>query len=217
VGGITSPDTSEASVLDAVPGENSAEGDRMDVGIQVVALVTSPGHSYWFHSKDPADGVGPYPTLTHDAVELVAGQGIVGDRFYGKVSKLRSAVSFVAAEAVEAVAAELGLEPDALDPVLMRRNIVTRGADLNALRRERFTVRQGDDVLTFEAGGETSPCAWMDWALAPGARDLLRGRGGLRATPVTSGTLRVGPAVLETTAGMAAERAGERVRRGRLP
>ena len=186
------------------------------IDIQLVALTTSPGHSYWFHSKDPAAGVGPYPTLTHDAVELVAGQGIVGDRFFGKVSKLNSAVSFVAAEAVEEVAAELGLARDALDPVLMRRNIVTRGVDLNALRRERFTIRQGD-VLEFEAGGETSPCAWMDWALAPGARDLLRGRGGLRATPLTSGTLRVGPAVLETTVPMSAERAGQRVRRGRLP
>jgi MOSC domain-containing protein YiiM len=186
------------------------------IDIEITALVTSPGHSYWFHSKDPADGVGPHPTLTHDAVELVAGKGIVGDRFYGKVSALNSAVSFVAAEAVEEVAAELGLARDALDPVLMRRNIVTRGVDLNALRRERFTIRQGD-VLEFEAGGETSPCAWMDWALAPGARDLLRGRGGLRATPVTSGTLRVGPAVLETTVPMAAERAGQRVRRGRLP
>ena len=183
----------------------------------VTALVTSPGHSYWFHAKDPAAGVGPHPTLTHDAVTVVAGQGIEGDRFFGKVSKLTSAVSFVAAEAVEEVAAELGRPPDALDPVLMRRNVVVRGIDLNALRRQRFSLRQGDVVLRFEAAGETSPCAWMDWALAPGARDLLRGRGGLRASPLTSGVLRVGPAVLEATAEMAAERAGSRVRRGRLP
>ena len=181
------------------------------------ALVTSPGHSYWFHAKDPAVGVGPHPTLTHDEVDVVAGRGIVGDRFFGKVSKLNSAVSFVAAEAVAAVAAELGLAPDALDPALMRRNVVTRGVDLNALRRQRFALRQGDVRLEFEAAGETSPCAWMDWALAPGARDLLRGRGGLRASPLTSGPLRVGPVVLETTVEMSAERAGERVRRGRLP
>ena len=184
---------------------------------EIVDLVTSPGHSYWFHSKDPASGVGPHPTLTHDEVDIVAGRGIVGDRFFGRTSRLSSAVSFVAAEAVEEVACELGLPADALDPVLMRRNVVTRGIDLNALRRQRFAVRQGDVVLEFEAGGETAPCAWMDWALAPGARDLLRGRGGLRAAPLTSGLLRVGPAVLETTAPTAAERAGQRVRRGRLP
>ena len=184
---------------------------------EIVDLVTSPGHSYWFHSKDPAAGVGPHPTLTHDEVEVVAGRGIVGDRFFGRVSKLSAAVSFVAAEAVDEVARELGLSPGALDPVLMRRNVVTRGIDLNALRRERFALRQGDAVLEFGAAGETSPCAWMDRALAPGARDLLRGRGGLRASPLTSGVLRVGPAVLETTAPTAAERAGQRVRPRRRP
>jgi MOSC domain-containing protein YiiM len=181
---------------------------------EIVDLVTSPGHSYWFHARDPAAGVGPHPTRTHEAVEVEARRGIVGDRFHRKVSKLSSAVSFVAAEAVEAVARELGLAPDALDPVVMRRNVVTRGIDLNALRRRRFTLRQGDVVLEFEAAGETSPCAWMDWALAPGARDLLRGRGGLRAAPLSSGVLRVGPAVLGTTVPTAPERAGERVRRG---
>lgn len=185
--------------------------------VQIVDLVTSPGHSYWFHARDPSVGVGPHPTITHAAVEVVAGRGIVGDRFHGMTSKLSSAVSFVAAEAVEEVARELGLAPGALDPVRMRRNVVTRGIDLNALRRRRFALRQGDVVLGFEAAGETSPCAWMDWALAPGARDLLRGRGGLRAAPLTSGVLRVGPAVLETTVPAAPERAGERVRRGRLP
>jgi hypothetical protein len=206
--------------MSALPG-----GHEYDAA--VVALVTSPGHSYWHHSKDPADGVGPHATLTHDAVEIVAGQGIAGDRFFGETSlpasppptptALSSAVSFVAAEAVEEVARELGLAPDALDPRLMRRNVVTRGIDLNALRRHRFELRQGDVVLRFEAAGETSPCAWMDWALAPGARDLLRGRGGLRASPLTSGVLRVGPVVLAAPFGMDAGRAGQRVRRGRLP
>jgi len=183
---------------------------------EIVDLVTSPGHSYWFHSKDPADGVGPHPTLRHVEVEVVAGRGILGDRFFGRASRTRSAMSFVAVEALEEVARELGAA-GVLDPALMRRNVVTRGIDLNALRRQRFALRQGDAVLEFEAGGETSPCAWMDRALAPGACDLLRGRGGLRASPLTGGVLRVGHAVLETTVPTAAGRAGERVRRGRLP
>src|SRR4030095_15420253 len=100
------------------------------------------------------DGVGPHPTLTHAEVELVAGQGIVGDRFFGRVSRLRSATSFVAAEAVAEVGRELGL---ALDPVLMRRNIVTRGIDLNALRRRRFALRQGGGALELEDRGGDSP------------------------------------------------------------
>ena len=114
------------------PGEQKYESEA-----EIVDLVTSPGHSYWFHSTDPADGVGPHLTLTHAEVALVAGQGIVGDRFFGRVSRLRSATSFVAAEAVAEVGRELGL---ALDPVLMRRNIVTRGIALNGLVGRRFTV-----------------------------------------------------------------------------
>ena len=57
---------------------------------QIEALVVSPGHNYWFHSPDPSVGVGPHPTSYPDRVELVAEHGIVGDRFYGKASRLAS-------------------------------------------------------------------------------------------------------------------------------
>jgi MOSC domain-containing protein YiiM len=184
---------------------------------EVVALVVSPGHNYWFHDPDPSVGVGPYPTVYPASVEVVAGQGVVGDRFYGKVSRLASAISFIAAEAVDAVAVELGLAPGALDPRLTRRTVVTRGIDLNALRHGRFSLDTGDGPISFEAAGETSPCAWMDDRLAPGARDLLRGRGGLRANPVTSGVLRVGPATLITDRAQDPALAGARVQRRPLP
>jgi MOSC domain-containing protein YiiM len=181
--------------------------------VEVVALVTSPGHSYWFHSPDPAVGVGPHPTLSHPKVDVEAGLGIVGDRFHGRAGRLASAVSFVAAEAIEAVEDELGLTRGSLDPVLTRRNVVTRGVDLNALRNNRFSLDTGGGPITFEAAGETSPCAWMDDRLAAGARDLLRGRGGLRALPTSSGVLRVGPATLSTAAPNDPADAGARVRR----
>ena len=192
----------------------------MEHAVEIVAFVVSPGHNYWFHSRDPADGVGPHPTTYPDAVDLVAGKGIVGDRFFGRASRLASTVSFLAAESVDAVAAALGAGP--LDPRLLRRNVVVRGVDLNALRHGTFSLDGGDGPVGFETAGETSPCAWMDAVLAPGARDLLRGRGGLRASPTTSGRLRTGPAVLRadlapgTTFDPA--RAGDPVRRrSRLP
>ncbi|GAA4350677.1 MOSC domain-containing protein [Angustibacter luteus] len=191
-------------------------GHPLDARIE--ALVVSPGHNYWFHSRDPADGVGPHPTSYPDHVDVVAGQGIRGDRFYGKVSQLASAVSFFAAEALEAVEDELGLTAGSLDPRLARRNIVVRGIDLNALRHKTFSLDSGDGLVEFEASGETSPCAWMDDRLAPGARNALRGRGGLRANPTTSGTLRVGRVMLVTDALQDPALAGARVRRrSRLP
>lgn len=180
--------------------------------------MVSPGHNYWFHSPDPSVGVGPHPTVYPDHVDLVAGQGIRGDRFYGKVSRLASAVSFFAAEALEAVEDELGLASGSLDPRLTRRNVIVRGIDLNTLRHNTFSLDTGDGPVQFEAAGETSPCAWMDDQLAPGARDALRGRGGLRANPTTSGVLRVGPARLVTDVEQDPARAGDRVRRrSRLP
>jgi len=183
----------------------------------VVSLVVSPGHNYWFWSHDPADGVGPHPTSYPDSVELVAGQGIRGDRFFGRATRMASSVSFVAAETLEAVENDLGLAPGTLDPRQTRRNIVTRGLDLNALRHRSFGLDTGDGAVWFDAAGETSPCAWMDDRLAPGVRTALRGRGGLRANPTTSGVLRLGPARLGFAGEHDRRRAGERVRRGRLP
>jgi MOSC domain-containing protein YiiM len=71
----------------------------------------------------------------------------------------------------------------------VRRNVVTQGIDLNQLIGKRFSI-QG---VLFEGVCECKPCYWMDRAIAPGAEDLLRGRGGLRARILTSGTLRVTP------------------------
>ena len=150
-------------------------------------------------------------------MEVVAGRGIRGDRFFGRATRLASSVSFVAAEALEAVENDLGLAPGSLDPRLTRRNIVTWGVDLNALRHSPFGLDTGDGTVWFDAAGETSPCAWMDDRLAPGARDALRGRGGLRANPTTSGVLRLAPARMEFAGEHDPQRAGERVRRGRLP
>jgi MOSC domain-containing protein YiiM len=104
-------------------------------------------------------------------------------------------MSFIAVEDVEAVAQDLGV--GTLDPRLARRNVVLQGVDLALLRHARFRLTQGDDVLDLQGGRETAPCDWMDLVLAPGARDALRGRGGLRARPLTSATLRIGPAVLD--------------------
>jgi hypothetical protein len=183
-----------------------------------VALVVSPGHNYWFHSPDPSVGVGPHPTSYPDRVEVIAHHGIRGDRFFGKVSRLSSSVSLLAAEAVEAVEDELGLVRGSLDPRLARRNVVVRGIDLNGLRGRPFALDSGDGPVRFTAAGETSPCAWMDDQLAPGARDALRGRGGLRAEPTSSGMLRVGPVRLVADGALDPARAGLPVRRGhRLP
>ena len=70
-------------------------------------------------------------------------------------------------------------------PALARRNVITRGVDLNELIGQQFEV-QG---VRFYGTEESRPCDWMNRAIAPGAKEFLKGRGGLRARILTDGTL----------------------------
>ena len=150
-------------------------------------------------------------------MEVVAGQGIRGDRFFGRATRLASSVSFVAAEALEAVENDLGLAPGTLDPRQTRRNIVTRGVDLNALRHGSFGIDTGDGAVWFDAAGETSPCAWMDDRLAPGARSCAARSWRPARQPDHVRRPAAGPGAAGVRRGARPGRAGERVRRGAAP
>ncbi len=68
----------------------------------------------------------------------------------------------------------------------MRRNVITRDADLNELIGREFGVHG----VRFHGTGECRPCYWMDRAIAPGTEEFLKGRGGLRAKILADGELR---------------------------
>ena len=145
-------------------------------------LYVSPGHNYFGHHGQPA---GESPTLAVAEVECVAGQGLVGDRFFGFKDNYKGQITFLSAEVFADVCQTLGA--GAKSPGVMRRNVDTAGVDLNTLIGQKLTV-QGVD---FEGVAECSPCHWMDDAIAPGAEAALQGRGGLRARILTNGRLRV--------------------------
>lgn len=86
-------------------------------------------------------------------------------------------------------------------PEVFRRNVLTRGVDLNTLIGREFEI-QG---VRFEGAAECSPCFWMDRAFAPGAEEALEGRGGLRARIRTDGELTV-----NAGSGAGLESAGDR-------
>jgi len=86
-------------------------------------------------------------------------------------------------EVLEALRRELNL-PQA-QPEGTRRNVFVRGADLNALIGQEFTV-QG---VRFAGVEESKPCYWMNDALGPGAEEWLRGRAGLRCRILSDGVL----------------------------
>ncbi|MEE2570656.1 MOSC domain-containing protein [Pseudarthrobacter sp. J64] len=185
---------------------------RYDVGIE--HLLISPGHAYFGRARDGAADVA---TVDAETAQLVTGKGIVGDRFFGKAAHMDAAVTLIAVEALEAIAVELGVP--AFDPLLTRRNVVIRGAQLAPLLGQEFALETGSGSVVLRGGRPANPCAWMDRMLAPGAHAAMRGRGGIRCQVVSGGELMRGPAVLVSPVPLDAGRAGEAVmlRASRLP
>jgi MOSC domain-containing protein YiiM len=71
-------------------------------------------------------------------------------------------------------------------PAVARRNVITRGVDLNGLIGQEFKIQD----VRFHGIEECRPCYWMDRAIGPNAQEFLKGRGGLRAKILTDGKLR---------------------------
>jgi len=152
--------------------------------IRIRHLFISPGHNYRGHHGGPS---GTHPILAQDAIECVAGRGIRGDRYFDHKPDFKGQITFFAWEVLTALWETLGLPPEQRDPAAPRRNVLTVGADLNALIGVEFEI-QGVRFLGTE---ECRPCYWMNSAFRdPRAEDWLRGRGGLRAKILTDGWLR---------------------------
>lgn len=160
--------------------------------MEIVALLVSPTHAF---EGRPQDGPRPDPgPVARDHVEVRAGLGLVGDRYFNHRAHRNAAVTVFAAESLDA----LNLDPQP-DPHVVRRNIVLRGFPVDDLVKQVFSLDSGDGPVRFQAHRPANPCAWMDVVVAPGAFRGLRGHGGVRCVPLDDGVLRLGPAVLETS------------------
>jgi MOSC domain-containing protein YiiM len=163
--------------------------------VQIELLLASPHSRY---EGRPADG--PLPSSgceTPASIELREGLGVVGDRYFAKAAHARASVTVMAMESLESVSAALGVPP--FDPALTRRNIMLRGFDVDTLRGVDFSLDSGAGPVLFRANRPANPCAWMDVVLAPGAFRTMRGLGGIRCEPLSSGSLSLGAAVLTTS------------------
>lgn len=156
--------------------------------MRIERLVVASGHAF---EGRPSGGPAPVETRWPGSIELRAGHGVVGDRYAGRAAHRDAALTIVAAEALEAVAEELGVPP--FDPALARRTVVTRGLDVEALRGTDVLLDTGDGPVLLGGRRPAAPCDWMDVVLAPGAHAALRGRAGVRFAVLGSGTLRLGP------------------------
>jgi hypothetical protein len=158
--------------------------------VEICHLYISPGHNFFGHHGREPDA---YPVIEVSMIECVADHGIRGDRFFDYKKAYKGPITFFSSEVFDELRAAfeidnleiIGAREQGCSPALVRRNVITRGVDLNELIGGDFEV-QG---VSFHGTEECRPCYWMDRAIAPGAEKFLRGRGGLRARILTDGKL----------------------------
>jgi MOSC domain-containing protein YiiM len=125
------------------------------------------------------------------AATALEGCGLKGDRYCagtGHWSRFGRGceVTFVAAEDLDDIELETGL---GVKNGEHRRNVVTSGISLKAFRRgERFRVGE----VAFEYRGLRSVCRYIERLTEPGMTQALKGRGGICARVIETGTVRVG-------------------------
>ena len=159
--------------------------------LEILTLLVSPLHRY---GGRPSDGPEPFAGVELvDSVRVRAHKGLVGDRYFGTRFTYAS-VTLLAEESIRKLEGELGTGP--FDPSLARRNVVTRGLDVDALVRTTFILDAGHGPIPFRSITPANPCAWMNEVFAPGAHNALRGHAGIRCEPLVDGELAVGPATI---------------------
>ena len=126
-----------------------------------------------------------------EVATALEGCGLEGDRYcagtghwsrFGRVCE----VTFIASEDLDDIERETGV---GVKNGEHRRNVVTRGISLKTLRRgERFRVGK----VAFEYRGPRSVCRYIERLTEPGMTQALKGRGGICASVIESGKVRVG-------------------------
>jgi MOSC domain-containing protein YiiM len=136
------------------------------------------------------------PMRRVDQARALAGRGLDGDRYAARAGTFtpdnRAArgydLTLIEAEVLDEMVLPEGGK---LGYAEARRNVVTRGVDLNALVGRRFRV--GD----VECLGQRlcEPCSHLERLTAKGVLRELIHRGGLRADVLTDGDIRTGAAI----------------------
>jgi MOSC domain-containing protein YiiM len=125
------------------------------------------------------------------AATALEGYGLEGDRYcagighwsrFGRVCE----VTFIVAEDLHDIERKTGV---GVKNGEHRRNVITRGISLKALRRgERFRVGE----VVFDYWGPRSVCRYIERLTEPGMTQALKGRGGICARVIENGTVRMG-------------------------
>ena len=130
-----------------------------------------------------------------ERVRAIPGKGLEGDRYFNARGTYSDRpgpgreVTLIEAEAVEAMERDNEI---AIPKGASRRNIITRGAPLNHLVGQEFEVGQ----VRLLGIRLCEPCSHLESLTQKGVLAGLVHRGGLRATILTEGTVRVGDPIV---------------------
>jgi MOSC domain-containing protein YiiM len=124
-------------------------------------------------------------------VRVVAGRGVEGDRYFGEHEPGSGHdLTLIAGEAIDAVLEDTGID---LRDGASRRQVTTRGIDVNALVGRRFRVGSVEAI-----GIELcEPCLHLQKLTDPGVLRGLVHRGGINADVVGDGEIAIGDPIVD--------------------
>ena len=133
------------------------------------------------------------PLQSIRSTKAVATLGLEGDHRMGKTPGSGRQVTIISEEFIAQI--EHHLNQTGIDPGTLRRNLVVKGLNLNALRRQRFRI----GGALFEATQLCHPCARMEENLGKGGVAAMLGYGGLCAKILESGDIAIGDSISVVT------------------
>jgi MOSC domain-containing protein YiiM len=122
--------------------------------------------------------------ISLEEVDVIENEGLQGDHYSNPGGPRQ--VTLIQAEHLKSIASFLGIEH--VDPRLTRRNLVISGFNLLSLKGQEFFI--GDCKLKYS--GDCHPCSRMEKNLGVGGYHAMRGLGGITATVIVSGKIRIG-------------------------
>lgn len=135
------------------------------------------------------------PMTAVDRIRAVAGVGLEGDRYAERAGhwspdpKVDRQLTLVAGEEIDRLAERFDI---VLGPGETRRNVTTRGVDVNALVGRRFRI--GD--VECEGTRLCEPCQYLTDLVGQPILEPLVHRAGLRARILTGGDIAIGDEVV---------------------
>ena len=125
-----------------------------------------------------------------DSIEVIANQGIVGDRHFKQFNDPYNQISLIESEGIDNYNIKFGLNISYID---FRRNIITKGIKLNDLVGKKFKV----GTVELEGIDLCRPCRHLSEKLNQNniIKEFLR-KGGLRCQILSSSNINVGDKIM---------------------